>query len=255
VLLRCLEHWSDRGLRAAVILVVNVNRFDVAVLTFVNQFVGRWPEFDRFIAYLTWQNTLKGGVLCTLLWWAWFSGRDRAREIVLSTISGSFAAVLTARLLVAELPMRVRPLANPALNLRIPRGINAGQFIAWSSFPSDHAVLFIGLATGLCFVLARVGIAALVYTVLVILFPRLYGAIHYPTDLIAGALLGAAFVLLACWRPIRDRLSRPLLAFEKRRPAIFYAALFVTCFEIGELFTGVLNSARSVMRLMARLLH
>jgi undecaprenyl-diphosphatase len=120
-------------------------RLDVAILTFVNQFVGRWPEFDRFIAYLSWQNTLKGGVLCTLLWWAWFSGRDRAREIVLGTISGSFAAIVTGRLLATALPLRVRPMGDPALNLRIPQGINAGQFIAWSFLPSDRTVLFIGL--------------------------------------------------------------------------------------------------------------
>ncbi len=230
-----------------------VNTFDVAILTFVNQFVGRWPEFDRFIAYLTWQNTFKGGVLCALLWWAWFSGKERAQEAVLSTLAGSFAAVATARLLASVLKFRLRPMANPELSFRIPPGINAEQFIAWSAFPSDHAVLFIGLATGLCLISRRVGIAALVYTVLVILFPRLYGGIHYPTDLIAGGLLGAAFVLLTCLRPISDRLSRPLLKFEERRPATFYAALFVVCFEVGELFTGVLGFVRSALRLMARL--
>jgi len=63
-----------------------VNDFDIAVLTSLSEFVGTYPELDRFIAYLTWQNSLKGGVLCALLWWAWFSGRERAREIVLSTI-------------------------------------------------------------------------------------------------------------------------------------------------------------------------
>ena len=46
----------DRYRRLTAVFFVAVNTFDVAVLTFVNQFVGRWPEFDRFIAYLTWQK-------------------------------------------------------------------------------------------------------------------------------------------------------------------------------------------------------
>ena len=229
-----------------------MNDFDIAVLTSLSEFVGTYPELDRFIAYLTWQNSLKGGVLCALLWWAWFSGRERAREIVLSTLIASFTGVLIARTLGAVLPMRMRPLVNPELSIHIPPGINPGQFMPWNSFPSDHAVLFIGLATGLCFISRRVGAAAVVYTVLVILFPRLYGGIHYATDLLAGAMLGAALVMLACSRRVGDRIAPPLLALEQRYRAVFYPALFIVCFEIGELFTGVINSQRSLMHAIQR---
>jgi undecaprenyl-diphosphatase len=230
-----------------------VNGFDLTVLHFVNQFVGRWPELDRFVAYLSWQNILKGGMLAALVWWAWFSGRERAKELMLSSLIGSLAALAVARLLASTLRFRVRPLADPQLGFRVPEGIKASQFIPWSSFPSDHAVLFIGLATGLCLVSTKVGIAALAYTALVILVPRLYGGLHYPTDLIAGGLLGAVFVLIACSRPLIEKLSRPLLVWEKGRPATFYAALFVASFEVAELFEGARNCAQSVLRFVARL--
>lgn len=230
-----------------------MNGFDRASLLFVNQFVGRWPEFDRFVVYLSWQNILKGGVLVTLLWWAWFSGRQRSRQIVLSTLLGSFVALVAARLLANYLEFRVRPLANPELRLRVPPGVKASGFAPWSSFPSDHATLFIALAAGLCFVSRRVGIFALVYTVVVILFPRIYGGIHHPTDVIFGGLLGAAFAVAACFHPLIEKLSNRLLALEKTRPGPFYAALFITSFEVAELFEGVRSSADSMLRFMARL--
>jgi len=232
-----------------------VNEFDLTVIRFVNQFVGRWPEFDRFMAFLTWQNILKGGALAALLWWAWFSGKQRARELVLGTLSGSFAAVAAARLLGSVLVFRMRPLVNPELHFHTPPGIKAADMISWNAFPSDHAALFIGIATGLCFISMRVGIAALVYTVVVILFPRLYGGIHHPTDLIAGGLLGSALVVTACSSRWIERLWRRLLEFEKDRPAIFYAALFIVCFEIAEMFESVRNSAQTTLRFWTRFYH
>jgi len=230
-----------------------VNSFDLTILHYINQFVGRWPEFDRFVAFLTWQNILKGGALVTMLWWAWFSGKHRARELVLATLLGSFVAIAMTRFLASGLAFRLRPLANPELNFHVPAGIKAANLLEWSSFPSDHAALFVGLATGLCFISRRVGFAALAYTVVVILFPRLYGGIHHPTDLIVGGLLGVACVVSACTHPVVERISNRLLAFEKGRPAIFYTALFIAFFEIAELFEGVRNSAESTLRLMTRL--
>jgi undecaprenyl-diphosphatase len=232
-----------------------VNEFDLTVIRFINQFVGRWPEFDRFMAFLTWQNILKGGAIATLLWWAWFSGKQRVREMVLGTLFGSFAAVAAARLLASAVHFRMRPLVNPELDFHALPGIKAAELISWSAFPSDHATLFIGIATGLCFVSLRVGIAALAYTVVVILFPRLYGGIHHPTDLIAGGLLGYAFVATACSSRWIERLSGRLLEFEKDHAATFHAALFIACFEIAELFEGVRNSAHSTLRFWARFYH
>jgi undecaprenyl-diphosphatase len=230
-----------------------VNSFDLTILQVLNEFVGRWPEFDRFVAFLSWQNILKGGALVTVLWWAWFSGRERARELVLATLFGSFIAIAMTRFLASGLAFRPRPLANPELNFHVPIGLKAANLIEWSSFPSDHAALFVGLATGLCFISRRVGIGALAYTVVVILFPRLYGGIHHPTDLIVGGLIGVGCVVATCTHPGVEKISSRFLAFEKQRPALFYAALFLAFFEIAELFEGVRNSAESTLRLMTRL--
>jgi len=229
-----------------------MNGFDLAGINLVNGIVGRWPEFDRFIAFLTWQNILKGGVFATLMFWAWFSQRPRAREVVVASACAGLAAVAIARILAAVLPFRVRPIFNPALRIHRIEGLNTGTLIHWSAFPSDHAALFLALATGLGFISLPLGIASGIYATAFILFPRFYAGIHHATDLIAGGVLGVSLALFACWQPLRDRLARPMLALEKWKPALFYAAMFVVCFEIAELFEGFRNSAESAWKLLAR---
>jgi undecaprenyl-diphosphatase len=199
---------------------------------------------------VSWQNSLKGGVLCALLWWAWFSGRARARETVLSSVAAAFLGVVIARALAASLPFRPRPLAA-GLHLTFPTGVHAPDFVPWSAFPSDHATLFVALATGLWFVSRPVGAAALAWTGALILFPRLYGGIHWPSDLAAGGVLGAGLAIGFNRSELGERLARPLLAFEERHRQFFYAIFFAVCFEIGELFTGVINSARALFRVLS----
>lgn len=63
------------------------------------------------------------------------------------------------------------------------------------SFPSDHAVMAGAVATGLLLVSRRLGLLAAAAALLVA-FARVYVAAHYPWDVAAGLLLGAAVTLL-----------------------------------------------------------
>lgn len=65
------------------------------------------------------------------------------------------------------------------------------------SFPSGHTLVSIEAATALTVYHRRWGIAALVLAVL-IAYSRLYLFVHYPTDVLAGALLGVGIALLCC---------------------------------------------------------
>ena len=58
-----------------------------------------------------------------------------------------------------------------------------------SSFPSGHTLNGITAAVTLIFVDKRIGIPALVLAIL-IAFSRMYNFMHFPTDVLAGALLG-----------------------------------------------------------------
>lgn len=66
------------------------------------------------------------------------------------------------------------------------------------SFPSGHTLVSFEAATALTVYHRRWGIAALVLAT-VIALSRLYLFVHYPTDVLAGALLGVGIGLAVCW--------------------------------------------------------
>ena len=58
------------------------------------------------------------------------------------------------------------------------------------SFPSGHTMASFAAATVLIYMNRKVGIVAMVLTVL-IAFSRLYLYVHYPTDVLGGIITGA----------------------------------------------------------------
>jgi undecaprenyl-diphosphatase len=66
------------------------------------------------------------------------------------------------------------------------------------AFPSGHTLASFGAATALTLTHRRWGAAALVLAA-AIGFSRLYLFVHYPTDVVAGALLGVALAFAARW--------------------------------------------------------
>jgi membrane-associated phospholipid phosphatase len=73
------------------------------------------------------------------------------------------------------------------------------------SFPSDHATMAGAVAAGLLLVNRRLGLLATAAAALMA-FARVYVAAHYPVDVLAGLVLGAAVTLVGF------ALVRPLLA-------------------------------------------
>lgn len=74
------------------------------------------------------------------------------------------------------------------------------------AFPSDHAVMAGAVTAGLFLVNRRLGWVTAALAVLMV-FSRVYIAAHYPLDVAAGLLLGAA-VTLAGWALLRRVLIR-----------------------------------------------
>lgn len=67
-----------------------------------------------------------------------------------------------------------------------------------SSFPSGHTGSSFACAAAIFLLNRKWGVPALALAAL-IAFSRLYLSVHYPTDLLAGALLGVGSALLARW--------------------------------------------------------
>ncbi len=98
---------------------------------------------------------------------------------------------LTGNLLLKNWIARTRPfLWDPTLTLLIERPLEY-------SFPSGHTLASFECAVAIFYYHRKWGIAALVFAIL-IAFSRLYLQVHYPTDVLAGAILGIIWGFLAC---------------------------------------------------------
>jgi len=134
-----------------------------------------------------------GGWL-TLGWWrAWRSG-DARRIRAMVTVSTATTVAFAMAQAVSTAVDRQRPFADRGAD-RSEATVAAPVLAhrADSSFPSDHTTVAAAIAGGLWTADRPLGLGAALATVL-LAADRLYLGVHYPTDVLAGALLGGATV-------------------------------------------------------------
>jgi len=130
----------------------------------------------------------------------------------------------------------------------MPYGVNESTLAKASSFPSDHAVMFFALATGLFFVSRRAGILAVLYTVTAIALPRMYLGLHYFSDIGAGGAIGASISWLANRFLPASRGVQALKRLSLSTPRFFYPLLFLVTFEVAGLFDSTRAIARGLQK-------
>jgi membrane-associated phospholipid phosphatase len=210
---------------------------DFGVVGALNRFAQKSHFFDVIVARLA-QSDMFGAALLALIWGCWFyPGRriDRA-QILVGTLA-SFAFGIISRGLQAVLVTHSRPFHDGMPGFVLPFGVEPDTFNAWDSFPSDHAAVYAGLALVACAARPAFGVAAMVLLV-ANGFTRIYSGIHFPTDILAGALLGIAGVLLS-WNRLSARAGAWAASWSERTPGVFYAAAFLVSYCISTLFQEV----------------
>nr|WP_244817264.1 phosphatase PAP2 family protein [Caballeronia sp. Lep1P3] len=198
----------------------------------------------------------KGLFPLALLWALWFSPSDTVqerREMVVATLASGLVAFVVGRFLAHALPFRVRPIYDANLHLAFPLQGETERFLrTWSSFPSDHAALWMAMAVGIFLVWRWLGAIAILQCALLVCFPRVYLGLHYPTDVIAGAIIGAITAWAMTREPVRKRFAPAIVRFIETRPAVGYMLAFVLFFELATMFDEPRLLASS---LEARLMH
>ncbi|MBI5643497.1 MAG: phosphatase PAP2 family protein [Deltaproteobacteria bacterium] len=233
-----------------------MNIFDSTMVFYVNSLSQHSLTFDNLMGYIAGNNMFKGGVLSIIIWRLWFTGkqsRPHGREYIISTIISCFVAIALARMLAVTLPFRLRPFHATGLNFVLPYGVNPNVLDGWSSFPSDHAVLFFTLSTGLLFLSSKIGVFALAYTALFIGFPRVYLGLHYPTDVIGGAVLGMSIGWFGNRYIVRNNVFRFAFRWLDARPGVLYPLFFILTYQIADLFDtsrGLLSGALELIQIM-----
>ncbi len=221
-----------------------MNPVDAWVFSVFSHIPHHSTVIDGFTYVVMDSRLLKGGMLMSVLWWLWFAKSDqqtKIRQIVLVSLLASFVSVALAKGLERAVPFRVRPVNNPLVSAIFTYSAGSKQIEDWlhSSFPSDHAALFLTIAFALFFVSRRVGMGVLLYVLAVIAFPRVYNGIHYATDILAGGGIALCSAMVFNIRPVRERLTTSVVAFAELKPVLFYPLFFMICFEVTDLFEDV----------------
>lgn len=209
----------------------------------LNHFSNISPVFNKIQFLLSGDSDFKGLPFIILFWMFWFSKDGdihKKRSILLRTFVGCIAGLFICRLFNDVFPNRLRPALETAVGFNVPVGIDHYDFLEMTSFPSDHATLFFGLALGFFFLSKRLGVFLMIYVSIFIAFPRMYLGYHFLSDIIVGALLGLICVYWAIRsKKIMEYIVTITNKFENRYPGIFYACLFVFSIEIYVLFSNI----------------
>jgi undecaprenyl-diphosphatase len=242
--------------------------FDLPIIAWVNQFAGQSKFLDKFVTEVMASHSASLLPLILCLWWIWFAERpaprnraaeqllgeqaarglsgSRARHVVIETGIAVVLALVVSRLIQDLAPYHPRPI-HAGIPFVLPIGQERDVLANWSSFPSDHAAMGLALAAGIWRRKALLGAAAVLWAALMVCFPRLYAGWHYPSDLIAGGLIGVACVVaVAAAAPLFRGLSNGVLSLEARhRPAFYTLALFAA-FQVATMFDDIRTPARAL---------
>ena len=214
---------------------------DLDLLEWLNSYVGHSDAFDRALTFWTFQDLLKGGFFVFLLVLVWFARHPRQRKRRLNLASGLIGICIALginRALGYLLEHRVRPLQADDLGfaLRRAKTLSADAFYTVNSFPSDHAVLFLGLGLLLFVTNWPVGLVALAYALVCILAPRVALGLHYPSDILAGGVLGMAMVAIFLSAPAKRYIGMPIVSWQEKHPGLFYPLAFFLAWQMATLF-------------------
>ncbi len=113
----------------------------------------------------------------------------RTRRTGVQTLMSIALAYIIANLIIKHIVIRPRPyMQYTDLIPLVEKPLD-------SSFPSGHAANVFAAATAIFLNNKKYGIIAIVFAV-VVCFSRLYNLVHYPTDVLAGILIGIGAALL-----------------------------------------------------------
>lgn len=200
-------------------------------------------SLQNYIAYALFEHDSFGGVLfIALIWSCWFGAiNDVGRAKLMLGVLVAFPAGIVSRLAQYRVPSHLRPLYDPEISFHAPSILDKTELNRWDSFPSDHATVLASLAVVIC--LARPKLTLIVVPWLIVLeLARVKMGGHYPSDVIGGAALGVAIVLIVQSSFLLD-LCEKIVVWGRRHAAIFYfVAIFLT-YQIGTLFGDVRSMA------------
>lgn len=167
-----------------------ITQLDFCILNAIQSL--RSPFLDFIMPYITYLGS--GGavwIVTAVVLLIFKKTRKAGVAILLSLLIGLIVSTLGLKNLIA----RERPFNTAGALLDAPSlliGVPSGQF----SFPSGHTVSSFAAATVIMMYNRKWGVPALILAALIAL-SRLYLYVHFPSDILAGVILGVLFAIAA----------------------------------------------------------
>jgi len=162
----------------------------------LNNFAGKWWILDKigifFAAYF--QYLIVAGLLIFLFLGKTSEEKKQKRIIVILALFSAFAARFVFVDLIRFFYYRPRPFAAHQVFQLINHDLTG-------SFPSGHAAFFFALAMAVYFYNKKISIWFFVAAFLIGL-ARVFAGVHYPLDILGGAIIGifTGWLMLAIYR-------------------------------------------------------
>jgi membrane-associated phospholipid phosphatase len=218
---------------------------DVSTFRALNNFAGWSPTLDRLAVHI---GDTKSMVFMGFVgaFWYWNDKEmPRRRQTVLAIILAVAVSLILNRTISVLLPFRVRPMYSLGANGPASWEVDLEH---WSSFPSDYATYLFAIAAGFSLMSIWSGVFFGIFAALISL-ARVYLGLHYPSDVVVGALLGVATSVAINREAIRQQIAKYVLALEPRYPPHFYSLLFITLAEVSAAFPNTRHIAAAIVHL------
>jgi undecaprenyl-diphosphatase len=174
---------------------------DWSLLHSLNDFMaGHDGVEDLLLFYVEASEALFVATLFLVFLFARGPGRVVWRRATLAAVLSAGLALAVGKL-ISEAVDRARPFVED------PHGVHLfAPHAADPGFPSDHATAAFAIAVAILLRRRGWGIVALVAAT-VLSIGRVALGVHFPSDVLAGAALGAAAALALWWAPLRSRVD------------------------------------------------
>ncbi|MFO8015558.1 MAG: phosphatase PAP2 family protein [Candidatus Woesearchaeota archaeon] len=153
---------------------------DYYIFSLMNQYAGQYSILDSVLFFFS-----EYLIILLLLF---FLIEFRNVKAVLTAVA-SVMAGLAVNILISMAYFRPRPFVEHKVNLLV-------SYAPTSSFPSDHATVSFALATAVFLHNRALGVIAYGIAIAVSV-SRIFAGLHYPLDILGGAVLGSGLSLLA----------------------------------------------------------
>ncbi|MCJ7842849.1 undecaprenyl-diphosphatase [Lederbergia sp. NSJ-179] len=154
---------------------------DYQIFKMINQFAGQSHVLDQFVIYFSKFGPILFGLVFIFFWFVRSENKNKNRKIVLFAFTITIFA-LGINKIIEWMYFRPRPFVTHDVNFLSDKSSSD------PSFPSNHSTGAFSLAIALFWKQKKWG-SILLFMAIFMALSRLYIGVHYPTDVLAGAVI------------------------------------------------------------------